>query len=94
MAPVVWDMALTPDEFFARLPAALEGRTAQATSEGWRIHLPQGSVALRVSPLPARRIGGLSLPRSEVRFEFENLAADQAQGFLDRVALHYRRGGG
>ena len=90
----VWDMTVSREEFQRSLPAAVAGASfrtsgnvisSEASSPGWRIEL---------KPLEDLRIGLLALPRHRVTVHLNGYTPEQAEGFLRRFELYFRRGGG
>lgn len=90
----VWDMAITRDEFARSLAVMLgdapvlaggEGFAGGDENAGWEFHL---------TPLPPRRIALLELPQTRVRLRQWGVTAAQAEAFVARFELYFRRGGG
>jgi hypothetical protein len=90
----VWDMAITRDEFARSLavmlgefPVAADGnRFAGGNARcGWEFQL---------TPLSPRRIALLELPQTGVRLRIWGVTPEQAEAFVARFDLYFRRGGG
>ena len=86
------ETSITRDEFLRLLPAAvgpfhLEGDTATHADGGraWTI---------RLVPLPACRLGSLSVPRLRVEIALEGYAEAEAAEFMARFRRGFLRGGG
>ena len=93
---VVKDMVLTPEDFTRLLPRALEGwdyRCEGAT--GVQVGTAERGVAITLSPLPSRTLGGLLvLQRSQVEIAFHGLDAAEEGRFLRQFDQAFQRGGG
>ena len=87
-------MGITHPDFFRRLPAALEGRAS--TVDGNRATVIDGPrrIEIELGPQGTRAIGLFRLPVTEVTFSFTGYDEAQADALMDRLDLHYRRGGG
>ena len=93
---VVKDMALTEADFQRLLPKALAGwdyRLDGAT--GVQAGDAERGVAITLSPLPARTLGGLLvLQRSRVEITFRGLTDAERAAFLKQFDQAFQRGGG
>lgn len=89
------EMACTPQEWLAWLPAAIGEHTWQLDLHAAHITLsPTSSLALRWEVLTPKRIALLRMPRLKVCFEFEGTDAAQRYRFMKRFDLYMQRGGG
>jgi len=92
---LVRDMGYTEAEWLRVLPAAMghwpwkqEGRRVEAQAAGG------GLLELSWAPLPSRRLGLAVIPRMEVVFRGNDIAAEEFAEWLARFDLYTRRGGG
>lgn len=95
---LVREMGCTEADFLRWLPGAT--RHAPVISfdvkDGslHRVQTEGGTVEIRLRPLPARRLGGISLPVLEARFRFIGPGEREIRAFLDWFDHYTRRGGG
>ena len=88
------DVGCTEAEWLGWLPGAC-GMHALALAPGAAtVAIGAGRLELAWSPLPARVIALMRMPRMAVRFRFEGLADDARQVFMRRFDLYMQRGGG
>lgn len=91
---VRWEMSISREEFLRTLPAAVAG--ADFSVEGAIIGHSDASREwrIRLAPMPPLKIGVLNLPRHDVQISLEGYSEPEANAFLDRLELYFRRGGG
>ncbi len=87
-------MGLEPRDFLRSFPA-FAGPLPWRGEEGgvWLEH-PEGEVYFRIEPLPPRRLGSLTLPRTRLTIRFPALTERSAAALLARFDRTYQRGGG
>ena len=89
------DMGLSHREFFISFKPLRQEWQCQIGDNGVRIDYEGGQVDIVLGEEGRRRFAAsLSLPRTEVTFEFRCLSAAQQRAFMLRFDLAYRRGGG
>ncbi|MCF8150836.1 MAG: hypothetical protein K9K30_07670 [Burkholderiaceae bacterium] len=84
------EATITRADFVRILPAATgdsEIREAgdRFSGKGW---------SLRLTPIPALKIGIVEMDRFRVEIEFDGLTDDEQDRFMRRFTLYYQRGGG
>ena len=87
-------MGLTHAEFFRDLPAALEYRDYTVVGDHVQIPLGDRVVAIELGAQRARTIASLTLPYTEVSFEFDGFTDAELEQFMHRFDLTFQRGGG
>ena len=87
-------MGCSADDLRAWLPGGAGGRRIAWRTDGAEIALEAGSVSIEWRALPSRRLGLISLPRLQVRFEARGLDDDAWQRFMRHFDLYTQRGGG
>ncbi|MDH3688454.1 MAG: hypothetical protein OEU36_03090 [Gammaproteobacteria bacterium] len=90
----VREMGISHAEFFRSLSSALIGEEFTVSDRGARVSYAGGIIELTLSEERIRKLGSLGLPRTMVEFKFSGLSQQQADRFMDRFELHFRRGGG
>ena len=88
------EMGCTREEFLRWLPGATRHAPVVLTGDLHRVLLADGTVEIRITELPPRRIASITLPVLEVRFRFFGMDAAVRAGFLDYFDHYTRRGGG
>lgn len=88
------EMGCTAAELRGWLPGACAPHPVRECEGGADIAIGSGKLRLRWQPLPPRRIALLSVPRLQVRFDFDALDAAARAAFMQRFDLYTRRGGG
>lgn len=91
---VVKDMALTPVDFLRDLDRALPGLDYRVDGHAVEVGTAERGLSIALKELPPRRIGLLSLPRSEVSISFRGYGEGEREAFLERFFRAYQRGGG
>ena len=101
-SPVVeYEMGYTADEFGKVVQGSFTGeRTdfncSEISRHHWRVTLTSDdfSVVIEVKQAPPRKIALFSLPVLNVRFEFEQAAAEIREKFFHRFHQYFHKGGG
>ena len=88
------EMGCSAEELCRWLPGGARGRAIAWRAGGADIALESGSVSIEWRTLPARRLGLITLPRLQVRFEARGVDDDAWQRFMRHFDLHTQRGGG
>lgn len=91
---VAKDMSISHAEFFRTVRPLLEGETHEVHAGGVTILRDGSRIEIRLGPEGARRLGHFHLPRTEVEIEFRGCTPEQAEAFLSRFDMRFRRGGG
>ena len=91
---MVRDMGLSHREFFRSLQPLAREWQCQIRDDGVLIDYDGGEIDIVLGKEGRRKIAAMSLPRTEVRFNFSRLNSLQRKKFLYRFDLAYRRGGG
>lgn len=85
---------MEPGDFLRGFPAFAGALSWREEKGGvWLAH-PEGGVRFLVEPLPPRRLGSLTLPRTRVTIHFHGLQEPSAAALLARFDQVYQRGGG
>ncbi len=87
-------MAISWAEFQRTLPTALAPYAYRTGERSVNARVGTGEVEITLGPTGERRLGSLSLPLTDVRFEFRDLDAESRRAFMERFELYFRRGGG
>lgn len=92
---IVKDMALTLADFKRGLDAALHGLEYRMDDRTVVVGDASRGVRIEVTPLPARRLGGLFVvEHAEVKIDFQHYDAAEQEAFLKQFDQAYQRGGG
>ena len=91
---VIRDMGVSHREFFRSLQPLAREWQCQIRDDGVLIDYDGGEIDIVLGKEGRRKIAAMSLPRTEVRFNFSRLNSLQRKKFLYRFDLAYRRGGG
>ena len=91
---VIRDMGLSHREFFRSLQPLVREWQCQIRNDGVLIDYDGGEIDIVLGKEGRRKIAAISLPTTEVRFNFSRLSSLQRKKFLYRFDLAYRRGGG
>ena len=91
---VIRDMGLSHREFFRSLQPLAREWQCQIRDDGALIDYDGGEIDIVLGKEGRRKIAAMSLPRTEVRFNFSRLNSLQRKKFFYRFDLAYRRGGG
>ena len=83
-------------EFAAALPAAMRDWRISGGPVAWQVADAAGRhiASISISPLPARRLGALSLPVLSVTLDLGEVPAALREEFLRRFERGFHRGGG
>ena len=95
------DMGLSHADFFRTLPAAMSGQSSYRVT-GEQVICPAEadpaasgrSVLIELQPERERRIALLSLPTTEVQFQFNGYRQPEVDAFMAFFMSRYQRGGG
>ncbi len=92
--PLCFEMSITRDDFLRLLPAAVNH--APFSVEGERIEHRDAdrSWRIRLAALPDLRIGLVRLERHQVVLSLAGYGEEEADAFMRRFELYFRRGGG
>ena len=90
----VFGMSLTRDEFLRQLAAAMENESIAEEGNTFRHEEPGRGWRITLQPLPPNVLGAITLERQRVEIQFTGYSAQEAGTFLDRFAMHFRRGRG
>jgi hypothetical protein len=88
------EMGCSVDELRRWLPGGAGGRPIAWRDDGADITFDSGSASIDWRALPARRLGLITLPRLQVRFEARGVNVAAWQRFMRHFDLHTQRGGG
>jgi hypothetical protein len=88
------EMGCTEAEWLGWLPGACKDHPLTIDGRSAEIAIAGGRLRLDWSPLPARRIALMTMPRLAVRFRFEDIDAHNRLRFMRYFDLHMQRGGG
>ena len=93
---VVREMGYSEREFIRVLPAAMRDWPVSGGPDAWQVSDGAGTgiASIRISPLPERRIGSLSLPVLAVTIDLRSTPPEQATEFMRRFDRGFHRGGG
>ncbi len=91
---LVREMGLAHADFWRLLPQAVGDCPWRADGTRVGIEVDGGRVEIELGPEGERRIAGLTLPSTTVRFRWEGVARPAFDAFLERFDRYYRRGGG
>lgn len=87
-------MAITREEFARSLAAMVGDAPVRADADSFASGDEARGWAFGLTPLPPRRIALLELPVTRVRLRLHGYAPDEADAFVRRFELYFRRGGG
>jgi len=87
-------MAITHADFFRMVQPLLAGGDCAIREDGVRIRRGDTSIDIRLGPEGRRRLGNVSLPRTQVEIRLWNCPPDAAAAFLAAFDTRFRRGGG
>ncbi len=87
-------MGLTHEDFFRTFPAVAGNDRWRRLEDGVTLEDDAGTVVIQLGAEGVRRIGGLALPVTRLRFEFAGQSSEQIAAFMGRFDLAFRRGGG
>jgi len=89
------ELGCTESEWLRELPGAVGGHALQRPAAGQaQVTIGDGCLHLRWTALPPRRLALIRIPRLQVEFRFEGVAAPVRQVFMSRFDLYLQRGGG
>lgn len=93
---IVFDrhMGLSHAEFFRILPPVVEGLPHHIENNAVRIENGARRVTLTLGPETERRLGAMSLPGFDLRFEFCGHPQSDVDEFMARFDRVFHRGGG
>ena len=92
----VREMGYDADEFARTLPLAMRDWQVVGKPMCWQVidQQEQPIASIEIRPLPARRLGALSLPVLQVRISLAAVDQDLAAEFHQRFDRGFHRGGG
>jgi hypothetical protein len=88
------EMGCTEAEWLGWLPGAVAAARLETGPSWARVAVGAGSLDLRWTALPPRRIALVQLPRLAVSFRFEGVSESERFGFMRYFDLYMQRGGG
>lgn len=88
------EMGMTHRDFFRTFPAV--ARDVPWGMDGDTVVMAEKNrhLSIRMGAEGQRRIAGLILPTVDLRFEFQDYNEEEANSFMARFDLAFRRGGG
>ena len=87
-------MAITHADFFRMVQPLLAGEDCTVYEDGVSIRRGDASIDVRLGPEGRRRLGNVSLPRTQVEIRLRDCPPDAAAAFLAAFDTRFRRGGG
>ena len=87
-------MSISHADFLRLLPRALGGLEFETVAGGFEARSGDARIRIRLGPERTQRFASLELPLTEVRISLSGFAAGEAEAFMNRFDLAYRRGGG
>ncbi len=93
---IVREMGYTAREFARVLPPAMRDWAVSGGPDAWQVSDRDGAgiASIRISPLPERRMGSLSLPILAVTIDLGSAPPEQSVEFMRRFDRGFHRGGG
>ena len=90
------EMGCTEAEWLRWLPEAsgLYRVVVDEVARKATVHIGDGHCALSWLALPDRQIALMRIPRLATTFDFDQVSADDRDGFMRHFDLHTQRGGG
>jgi hypothetical protein len=88
------EMGCTEAEWLGWLPGAVAAARLETGPSWARVAVGAGSLDLRWTALPPRRIALVQLPRLAVSFRFEGVNESERLRFMRYFDLYMQRGGG
>lgn len=87
-------MSITLDDFYRRLPSALEPNRYELSERQIVISAENGQIQINLAIKPDHVCGALSLPVLAVDIDFADIPDELKQVFLSKFDRTYQRGGG
>ena len=87
-------MSITVDDFYRRLPAALDSYQYKLYEHRIVILVENKQIQINLAIMPDHVCGALSLPVLAVDIDFADISDDSVQEFLMKFDRPYQRGGG
>jgi len=91
---LVRDMGLNLAEFRRSIVAAVLPHEYIVGGRTFTIMHPQGRLRITLGETKARKIAALSIPQTQVEFDFGTLDEGAREAFLERFDRYFHRGGG
>ena len=85
---------MTHRDFFRTFPAVARDASWQVDGDTVVLGEERQQINIRLGREGQRKIAGLTLPTVDLRFEFRGYEAAEADSFMARFDLAFRRGGG
>lgn len=92
--PLIREMGLNMAEFNRSITSAVEPHTYLVDGRVFTVLHPDGKVTITLAETVARRIAMLSIPQTQVTFDFGGLGVEARVAFMTRFDRYFHRGGG
>ncbi len=91
---VTRDMGMTHQDFYRLFPAVANGAAWRSVDNRVTLAHASGPIVIELEPQGLRKIAGLTLPTTVVRFKFPEQDGATIERFMARFDQSFRRGGG
>ncbi|HIF09691.1 MAG TPA: hypothetical protein EYQ81_07485 [Sneathiellales bacterium] len=92
---VTQEMGFTHKQLLRLLPRAAADRPYQLSDTQFVIDAGNSrTVTVVLEPETVRKIASVSLPQTTVHFEFSGFDYGEAEAEMDRLSIHFHKGGG
>ena len=89
------NMGITYSDFYRLLPRAMGEHSYTVTNKTVNVDIATGGkLTLNLGEQQERRIALMCIPYVIVSFDFDAVADDQKEAFMQHFDLHFQRGGG
>lgn len=88
------EQGCTQVEWLRWLPGAVRDCPLALADHAAMVEVGAGRLQLRWTELPPRRIALITMPRMQVHYRFEGVAAAERAAFMRYFDLYLQRGGG
>jgi hypothetical protein len=88
------EMGLTHKDFFRTIPKVFNDRAFQITDVTVTVCEAERCLRICLGPQRERRIAMLRLPVTDVSLHFIGYTETEVNGFMNRFARYFQRGGG